>query len=108
MAWSERGDRKGARRMPEKLRREVIKRDRKMGRGCWFLYTDICLGIDQPRVQVHHIIDAEDDGPDDLDNLVTACTPCHVRYSARVSQKRSVAKQNEWKRKPEKHPGVLD
>jgi 5-methylcytosine-specific restriction enzyme A len=58
-------------------------------------------------------VDAADHHPDDPnidaeDGLVGVCAPCHRRVSAQTSQKRSVAKQNERKRKPEKHPGVLD
>jgi len=107
MAWSERGARKGARRIPERTRQKVIKRDRELGRDCYFRFNDICLGL-TGALEVHHVIDAEDGGSDEEDNLITACRPCHRRHSAIESQKRSVAKQNEWKRQPEKHPGVLD
>jgi len=108
MTWDKRGERKGAKRLPEKLRKFVINRDRGRNRDCFLRFNDICLGIQQPKVQVHHVIDAEDGGSDDEDNLITVCTPCHTRHSAIESQKRSVASANDWKRKPEKHPGVLD
>lgn len=106
VTWEQRGERKGARRLPEALRQKVIARDRASGRGCYFGLPG-CLGINQRRVEVHHIRDAEDGGDDHEFNLITACKPCHTTHSARESQRRSVAKQNEWKRKPEPHPGVL-
>ena len=108
MAWDKRGARKGEKRTPERLRQKVISRDRKQGRGCYFSTPGICIGIDQPKVEVHHKVDAEDGGKTIMSNLATACSPCHTRHSAQVSQKRSVAKQNEWKqpRYPH-HPGVI-
>lgn len=107
MTWQQRGKRKGPRKIPQALRNKVIARDRKSGVGCYFQFIDICLGIDG-KVEVHHKIEAEDDGETVEENLATACVPCHRRWSARQSQKRAVAAGNEWKRKPEKHPGVLD
>lgn len=105
MAWDKRGARKGKRRIPESQRRRIIARDREQ--GCWFKYPGICTGWDD-KIEVHHILDAEDGGADDDDNLVAACKACHVHYSAQESQKRSVAAAWDWKRKPERHPGVLD
>ena len=106
VTWARRGERKGAKRLPEALRQKVIKRDRDAGRGCYFGFPG-CLGINQRHIQVHHIRDAEDGGDDHEFNLITACKPCHTTHSAQVSQRRSVEKQNEWKRRPEPHPGVL-
>jgi hypothetical protein len=37
---------------------------------------------------------------------VGVCKPCHVRVSAQRSQKRAVASAWDWKRRPEKHPGI--
>lgn len=74
------------------------------------MFLDICTGLDGV-VQIHHIREVEDTGgmPDNsLDNLAPACEPCHTRWSARRSQKRATKVANEWKRRPEKHPGVLD
>ncbi len=104
MVWTRRGERKGAKRLPERLRQEVIARDRARGRGCFFDFDGICLGINQPDIQVHHIIDAEDGGSDAKGNLITACTPCHTHHSARVSGRRAW----DWRRKPERHPSVSD
>ena len=108
MAWEKRGARKGKRRLPESQRRRIINRDRRQGRRCWFAYPGICLGISQKLVEVHHVVDAEDGGTDDDYNLATACKPCHVHYSAQKSQQRAVRAAWDWKRRPEKHPGVLD
>lgn len=85
----------------------VVARDRKLGVGCYFMFLDICQGIDGS-VEVHHIKEVEDGGDDDELNLATACKPCHTRFSARQAQKRAVKAGNDWKRKPERHPGVLD
>ena len=71
------------------------------------MYLDICTGLDGV-IEIHHVIEAEDGGTDALANLRAACKPCHTRWSARQSQKRAVKAGNEWKRQPEKHPGVLD
>ncbi len=107
MAWTERGKRKGAKRLPEKLRREVLKRYP----YCWLRIPGVCT---EKSTQVHHTVDAEDfEDPNDpeidsLDLLVGVCKPCHTLHSARGSQKRSVRAANEWKRKPERHPGIID
>lgn len=106
MAWD--ADRPRARqgkKLPPAQRRRIISRDR--ARGCWFQYPGICTGS-RGLVEVHHIIEKEDGGQDDDDNLVLACKPCHVHYSAQQSQKRAVTAAWDWQRKPEKHPGVLD
>lgn len=104
MTWEKRGKRK-VKKLSESTRKFVINRDRR--HGCWFKYPGICTGWDA-NIQVHHIIEAEDGGSDDPDNLVAACEACHVHYSAQQSQKRAVEAAWDWKRKPEKHPGVLD
>lgn len=101
MAWSKRGERKGAKRLPEPKRRRILAK----WPQCWLGVPGKCTG---QSTQVHHVVDAEDGGSDDDDNLRGVCEPCHTYISARNSQRRSVAKQQEWKRKPEKHPGVLD
>ena len=101
MSWSKRGERKGAKRLPEKLRQKVLKKHP----DCRLRIPGRCTG---KSTQVDHIVDAEDGGSDLEPNLQGACEPCHTYKSAVNSQRRSVAKQNEWKRRPEKHPGVLD
>jgi 5-methylcytosine-specific restriction endonuclease McrA len=93
--------------MPPALRRKIINRDRTNGAGCYFLFLDICTGL-EGRVEVHHIVEVEDGGDDSEGNLAAACYPCHTRFSARQSQKRAVKAGGDWKRKPEKHPGILD
>lgn len=109
MAWDANRPRaRQGKRLPAVKRRRIIKRDRDLNAGCYFLFLDICLGIEQPLVEVHHIKEVEDGGDEDDLNLATACRPCHQRFSARQSQKRAVKAGNDWKRKPEKHPGVLD
>lgn len=72
---------------------------------CWFRYPGICT---VKSTQVHHIVDVEDGGDNEDDNLVGACEPCHTHYSAQQSQKRAVQAAWDWKRRPERHPGVLD
>lgn len=101
MTWTKRGARKGAKRLPERQRQRIL--------GKW---PQCCLAIPGKctgkSTQVDHVIDAEDGGSDDDENLRGVCKPCHTYKSAVNSQRRSVAKQNEWKRRPEKHPGVID
>lgn len=110
MTWKQRGARKGKRKLPESQRQRIIKRDRNLNRGCYFSYNHICIGINDydSKVEVHHIIDAEDGGSDDDTNLVTACKPCHTHHSAIRSQERSAKAAWDWQRKPERHPGVID
>lgn len=103
MAWKQRGERKGAKRLPEKLRRRVLH-DHPF---CALALPGICTGRS---TQVHHICDAADFAdPNDpridaYDNLTGVCAPCHTKHSAQQSARRSW----DWKRKPEKHPGILD
>lgn len=106
MAWEKRGARKGAKRLPEAIRQRVLARDKKLGRTCFFDFSDICTGL-SGRIEIHHVIDAEDGGSDEDHNLISACCPCHRRQSAIDSQKRSVKSANDWKRQPERHPGIL-
>lgn len=96
-----RGKRKGKKRLPEKQRRRILDRYPR----CWLAYPGRCTGVS---TEVDHVIDAEDGGSDDDENLRGACHPCHEYKSARNSQRRSVAKQTEWKRKPEQRPQVID
>jgi 5-methylcytosine-specific restriction endonuclease McrA len=108
MAWDARRQRaRQGKKLPPGLRRKIIKRDRSAHAGCWFLFLDICTGLDGV-VEVHHKIEVADGGTDDEENLASACHNCHQRWSARQSQKRAVKSGNDWKRKPEKHPGILD
>lgn len=101
MAWTERGARKGAKRLPERLRKHILK----TYPVCWLQLPGICT---EESTQVHHVLDAEDGGTDDPENLRGVCAPCHTRHSAQVSGHRSAAKAAEWQRKPEKHPGLID
>lgn len=101
MSWDKRGKRKGAKRLPERQRKRILAK----WPQCWLAFYWCCTG---KSTEVHHIIDAEDGGSDKDENLRGVCHECHTYESARNSQRRSVAKQNEWKRRPEKHPGVLD
>ena len=107
MTWTRRGARKGAKRLPERLRKRVLAK----WPQCWLAIPGRCTG---KSTEVDHVIDAEDFAdPNDpaidaFENLRGACHECHEYKSAVNSQRRSVAKQNEWKRRPEKHPGVLD
>lgn len=101
MAWTERGDRKGARRLPEKQRRRILA----TYPHCWLHLPGICTNTS---TQVHHIVDAEDGGADTDDNLRGVCKPCHTRYSAQESARRSALARTEWRRTPERHPGLLD
>lgn len=89
-------------------RKKVIAEARRRGEGCYFMFLDICTGLDGV-VEIHHVREVADTGkPDDsYDNLRPACKPCHTRWSARQSQKRAVQAANDWKRKPEIHPGLL-
>jgi 5-methylcytosine-specific restriction enzyme A len=89
----------GANRLPERLRKRILTRDP----ICTLAIPGVCTGIS---TEVHHVIDAQDGGPDTDDNLVGVCKPCHVRVSAQRSQKRAVASAWDWKRRPEKHPGI--
>lgn len=106
MAWSDKRERaRQGKRLSPALRRKIIARDH--ARGCWFKYPGICTNW-RGRIEVHHLVEVEDGGGDDEDNLVACCKSCHTRFSAQQSQKRAVAAAWDWKRKPEKHPGVLD
>lgn len=93
--------RKGAKRLPERVRQKVLKEFP----YCWLRLPGICTGKSE---QVHHVLDAADGGTDDPANLRGVCRACHTRHSAQVSQKRATESAWDWKRKPEKHPGVLD
>lgn len=100
VTWTKRGARKGKKRLPESQRQRILARYPE----CWLKIPGRCTG---KSTQVDHVIDAEDGGSDEDHNLRGACQPCHEYKSAVNSQRRSVAKQTEWKRKPEPHPGVL-
>ena len=100
MTWTRRGARKGAKRLPERQRQRILR----AWPQCWLAYPGVCTG---KSTQVDHVIDAQDGGPDEDHNLRGACKPCHGLKSARNSQKRSTAKRMEYKRQPERHPGIL-
>lgn len=107
MPWDNEKRKRQGHKLPLSQVARIIKRDRE--RGCWFQYPGKCIGTGpKAQVQIHHVIEVEDGGTDDDENLVLACAPCHVHYSAQQSQKRAVAAAWDFKRKPEKHPGVLD
>jgi 5-methylcytosine-specific restriction enzyme A len=100
MTWDQRGERKGAKRLPERQRLRILAKYPE----CWLRIPGRCTG---ESTEVDHVVDAEDGGSDEDENLRGACHECHEYKSAVNSQRRSVAKQNEWKRKPPPHPGVL-
>lgn len=101
MAWERRQPRNNGNRIPEKLRRKILKQYP----YCWLRLEDICTLRSE---QVHHVLADIDGGTNDPENLVGVCKPCHVRYSCQDAQKRSVQAAWDWKRQPERHPGVLD
>lgn len=103
MAWKpeHRKPRRGSEHIPEKIRRKVFKHYP----YCWLRIDGVCTYRSE---QVHHVLEDTDGGTNDLDNLVGVCKACHTYYSARDSQKRAVKAAWDWKRRPEKHPGVLD
>lgn len=94
-----RGKRKG-KRLSKRQRDAVLRK----WPQCHLRIPGRCLG---KSTEADHLIDVEDGGTNHPSNLRGACHPCHEYKSARNSQRRSVAKQNEWRRKPEPHPGVL-
>lgn len=101
MAWERRQPRNNGERIPEKLRQKVFK----AYPFCWLRLQGYCTGRSQ---QVHHVLSDIDGGTNDIDNLVGVCKACHTRYSSQDAQRRSVQAAWDWKRRPEKHPGVLD
>lgn len=87
--------------LSERVRRKVLKEFP----FCWLRIGGLCTGKSE---QVHHVLEDADGGTNDLGNLVGVCKACHAHYSAVDAQERSVRAAWEWKRRPEKHPGVLD
>jgi 5-methylcytosine-specific restriction protein A len=113
MAWTQLGPRKGARRLPEKKRRRILKRYPQ----CQLAIPGVCTGTS---TQVHHLRDAADfDNPNDpridaeqIDGrpqLIGVCAPCHRHVSARRSAARSSALNGtRVLREKERHPGILE
>lgn len=107
MAWT--GDRRtrprnGARRLPEKLRRRVLRRYP----TCQLAIPGICTNTS---TEVHHQRPAAEFAPDDPnvdseDGLVGVCAPCHRRVSARDSAARANLGTRVLREK-ERHPGIL-
>ena len=54
-----------------RLRPQVFRRD---GFRCCVLLADGCSGRAE---NAHHLWPSERGGPDDLDNLISTCWPCH-------------------------------
>lgn len=55
--------------------------------------------------EIHHVIGRKRAGRHiGGKNLITACHECHNHET----QKDAIESRDDWKRKPEKHPGVLD
>ncbi|EMA31432.1 HNH endonuclease [Halobiforma nitratireducens] len=52
----------------EQLRQETLRRD---GYAC------TRCGADDRTLQAHHVVPRSQGGPDDLENLLTLCRPCH-------------------------------
>lgn len=107
MAWTRRGARKGARRLPERQRQRILK----LWPNCWLQIPGRCTG---KSTEVHHTVDASSyDDPNDPridsdDMLVGVCHECHKYVSARDSQRKAMAKREKWKTDPRPHPGVLE
>ncbi|MBB2990256.1 5-methylcytosine-specific restriction endonuclease McrA [Mycolicibacterium iranicum] len=107
MSWT--GDRRtrprnGARRLPEKLRRRVLRRYP----TCQLTIPGICTVTS---TEVHHRQAAADFSPDDPnvdneDGLVGVCSPCHRRVSACDSAARANLGTRVLREK-EPHPGIL-
>lgn len=102
MPWDKRGPRKGP-RLSRRLHDAVLAKQPQ----CRLAIPGRCTG---KSTEVDHIIDVEDTppgvNPHRRENLQGVCHACHEYKSAVNSQRRSVAKQNEWKRRPERHPDV--
>ena len=83
-----RGSRHHARipaRQWRRIRRAVFERD---GGACWFCQLPAIFRV------VHHVVHLEHGGaPLDLDNLVTACGPCHRTHHRNESPERA-----DWRR----------
>lgn len=95
MAWTRRSPRKGKRISARQRERTLRKWPH-----CHLAIPGKCT---VKSTEADHIIDVEDGGDNSDANLRGACHPCHEYKSAVNSQRRSVAKQNEWKRQPEAH-----
>lgn len=96
MAWPQKGrysDRKGAKRLPESQRRRLPRRYP----NCQLAIIGVCTRYS---VEIHHAIDAADNGPDTdflpdgTKQLVGVCRECHRWVSARRSAARAKAAQN--------------
>ena len=108
MVWPRSGrysPRKGKKRLPEAVRRRVLKRFPQ----CQLGIRNVCTGRS---VERHHLRDCADyDDPNDPkidleEMLIGVCHQCHVYVSAR----RSAARANlgtRVLREKERHPGVL-
>jgi len=94
--------RRGAKRLPERQRRRILKRDPE----CRVRIPGVCS---LKSTQVDHIIDVADGGPDEDFNLQGCCAPCHAYKSARTSAAGSRGGPNGSRvlREKERHPGVL-
>ena len=54
------------------LTQKALKRDKYVCRACGFFHDG--------KLEVHHIIPIVQDGPDEIENLITLCRYCH-RYA---------------------------
>lgn len=93
MAWGQRG-------VPAKVRRRIINRDKE----CQLGFVGCTVTIDE----VDHIINVASRGLErerdvDPNNLQGVCKHCHHIKS----QAEALAGRTVWKRKPERHPGLL-
>jgi 5-methylcytosine-specific restriction endonuclease McrA len=104
MAWPQTGrysPRKGKNRLPESQRRRILKRYPR----CQLAIPGVCT---VRSLEVHHRVDAADDGGDNDANLVGVCRECHRYVSARNSAARSSANNGtRVLREKERHPGIL-
>jgi hypothetical protein len=98
--------RKGAKRLPEKQRQRILRRYP----HCQLCIIGVCTG---KSVEVHHVVDAADGGPDTdylpdgTPQLLGVCRECHRYVSARRSAAKGGPNGRRVLREPEQHPGVL-
>ena len=83
-AWADKGSRhaRGYGWRWVQLRERILKRDQYLCGPC----RD--KGRTTPATEVHHILPKAQGGTDDMDNLVSTCSPCHREADARALGRR--------------------
>ena len=61
-----------------KLRDKIMRRDMHLCQSC------NAKGRATPATEVHHVIPKSQGGTDDMDNLVSTCSPCHIEADAKA------------------------